>query len=198
MTTPISQSPAIQLSKTNLSGTGPFVAGQTVTYEFTVTNTGDAPWDIIEGQDHYYRSLRMGELFQERLERHLVSQDFRQKIVDGIVNGAFPPGMKLPSSRKLAQQLVAQGLHLITPIRRNMKNRLLPLFDKLLLRQRAIIETINDQLKNISQIEHSRHRSVANFLVNLLSGLIAYCLRPKKPALNLRPSDLSLLAVIPN
>lgn len=47
----------------------------------SVTNTGDAPWDIIEGQDHYYRSLRMGELFQERLERHLVSQDFRQKYL---------------------------------------------------------------------------------------------------------------------
>jgi len=52
--------------------------------------------------------------------------------------------------------------------------------DKLLLRKRAIIETINDQLKNISRIEHSRHRSPANFLINLLSGLIAYC-HQKKP-----------------
>jgi hypothetical protein len=96
-------------------------------------------------------------------------------------------------SSKLALQLVKQGLHLITPIRRNMKNRLLPLFDKLLLRQRAIIETINDQLKNISQIEHTRHRSIANFMVNLVAGLIAYCHQPKKPSLNLSPAQLRLL-----
>jgi hypothetical protein len=48
----------------------------------------------------------------------------------------------------------------------------------LMIRKRAIIETIIDQLKNISQIEHSRHRSVPNFFVNVLCGLIAYCHRP--------------------
>ena len=63
---------------------------------------------------------------------------------------------------------------LITGIRANMKNTLLPLLDKLLLRRRVIIETIVDQLKNISQIEHSRHRSPVNFVVNVLCGLIAY------------------------
>jgi len=57
--------------------------------------------------------------------------------------------------------------------------------DRLLLRHRAIIETIIDQLKNISQIEHSRHRSVSNFFVNGLCGLIAYCRRPSKPSLGL-------------
>jgi len=72
---------------------------------------------------------------------------------------------------------------MIAGIRKNMQNRLMPLIDKMLLRKRAIIETINDQLKNISQIEHSRHRSFANFFVNLLAGLIAYCLQPKKPSL---------------
>ncbi len=76
-------------------------------------------------------------------------------------------------------------IQLITKLKRNMKNRLMPLSDKLLLRKRAIIETIIDQLKNISQIEHSRHRSVANFLVNLVCGLIAYCHPPKKPSLHL-------------
>ena len=64
-----------------------------------------------------------------------------------------------------------------------MKNQLLPMADKLLLRKRAIIETIIDQLKDISQIEHTRHRSPVNFMVNLLGGLIAYCHQPKKPAL---------------
>lgn len=69
-----------------------------------------------------------------------------------------------------------------------MKNHLMALQDKLSLRKRAIIETIHEQSKNISQIEHSRHRSFTNFLGNLMSGLIAYALQPIKPALNLRPA----------
>ena len=89
-------------------------------------------------------------------------------------------------SQPLFQQLLETfGLQLITKRKANMKNRLLPVEDKLLLRKRAIVETIIDQLKNISQIEHTRHRSVTNFLVNLLCGLIAYCHQPKKPSLNL-------------
>lgn len=88
-------------------------------------------------------------------------------------------------SKRLFQTLFEKGLQLITPIRKNMDNRLLPLFDKLLLRKRALIETVNDQLKNISQIEHTRHRSIANFMVNSLAGLIAYTHQPLKPSLNL-------------
>ena len=97
-------------------------------------------------------------------------------------------------SQPLFEQLFSQGLELITSIRKNMKNRLMALSDKLLLRKRYIIETINDQLKNISQIEHTRHRSVANFLVNLFCGLIAYCHQPKKPSLNLLDQHLQLLS----
>jgi len=66
-----------------------------------------------------------------------------------------------------------------------MKNRLMSLLDKLLLRKRAIVETVIDQLKNISQIDHSRHRSPINYLVNLVAGLIAYCHQPKKPSLSI-------------
>jgi hypothetical protein len=89
-------------------------------------------------------------------------------------------------SQALADQLrEAFGLQLITKLKKNMKNRLMPLADKLLLRKRAILETIIDQLKNVSQIEHTRHRSFLNFLVNLVCGLIAYCLQPKKPSLGL-------------
>lgn len=77
------------------------------------------------------------------------------------------------------------NVQLITKLRSNMKNRLLPLADRVLLRKRSIIETIFDQLKNISQIEHSRHRSPTNFLVNVLCGLIAYCHKPLKPSLGL-------------
>ena len=89
-------------------------------------------------------------------------------------------------SQKLFEQLLTNmGIQLITKPKRNMNNKLMPLIDKLLTRQRSIIETIIDQLKNISQIEHSRHRSPVNFLVNLVCGLIAYCHQPKKPSLNL-------------
>lgn len=84
-------------------------------------------------------------------------------------------------SHDLFVALLQKGIKLITGIRRNMKNYLLPLWDKLMLRKRSIIETINDQLKNTQQIEHSRHRSPKNFVSNLLSGLIAYQLQPKKP-----------------
>ncbi len=69
----------------------------------------------------------------------------------------------------------------MTRLKGNMKNKLMPLIDKLLLRKRALIETVNDQLKNSSQIEHTRHRSVWNFRVNMLGALAAYCLQPKKP-----------------
>jgi transposase len=89
-------------------------------------------------------------------------------------------------SKTLRDELLRTfNVQLVTGIRSNMKNALMPLMDKLLLRKRAIIETIIDQLKNISQIEHSRHRSPANFLVNLICGLIAYCRQPKKPSLGL-------------
>jgi transposase len=89
-------------------------------------------------------------------------------------------------SKKLVEELLRTfNVQLVTGIRSNMKNMLMPLMDKILLRKRAIVETIIDQLKNISQIEHSRHRSPINFLVNLLCGLIAYCHQPKKPSLGL-------------
>jgi Transposase DDE domain len=74
---------------------------------------------------------------------------------------------------------------MITKLRGNMKIQLMSLSDRILLRRRAIVETIIDQLKNISQIEHSRHRSITNFFVNALCGLIAYCRRPSKPSLGL-------------
>lgn len=89
-------------------------------------------------------------------------------------------------SQALAEQLwQTSRLLLITKLRKNMKNRLMLLIDKILLRKRAVIESIIDQLKNISQIEHTRHRSPRNFFINVLAGLIAYCHRPKKPSLNL-------------
>lgn len=96
-------------------------------------------------------------------------------------------------SQPLFNLLYEQGVQLITRNRKNMKNKLMPLLDKLLLRKRSLIETVNDQLKNICQIEHTRHRSVANFLVNVLAALIAYTYQEKKPSLNLRLDHLAAL-----
>lgn len=96
-------------------------------------------------------------------------------------------------SQALFEQLYKQGLELIAKRRKNMTNRLMTLMDKVLLRKRAVIESVNDQLKNICQIEHSRHRSGFNFLANLLGGLIAYSYYPTKPALDLTPKELEAL-----
>ena len=86
-------------------------------------------------------------------------------------------------SKELTNILFVDGLHLITNIRNNMKNCLIELKDKIMLRKRSVIETINDELKNMCQVEHSRHRSFGNFMTNILSGLIAYSFFPKKPAI---------------
>ena len=94
---------------------------------------------------------------------------------------------------KLGQELLKRGLELFTTLRSNMKQKLMSLRDKMLLRKRSLIETVNDQLKNISQIEHSHHRSVSNFLVNLLGGLTAYSHQEKKPCLNLDGEDGCLM-----
>ena len=76
------------------------------------------------------------------------------------------------------------GIQLITKLKSNMKGQLMTVSDKILLRKRALIETINGELKNIAQIEHSRHRSVVGFTVNLMAGLAAYSFFPKKPMID--------------
>lgn len=89
-------------------------------------------------------------------------------------------------SKKLAKQLLEDfNIEFFAKPKRNMKNKLMRLTDKLLTRKRSIIETVIDQLKNISQIEHSRHRSPVNCWVNIICGLIAYSHQPKKPGLQL-------------
>ena len=96
-------------------------------------------------------------------------------------------------SQPLATLLQAQDLRLVTRLKKNMKNRFLPLCDKL-LRKRALIETVNDQLKNISQVEHTRHRSLWNFLGNVAAGLIAYTWQDKKPSLNIQLKEQFLIS----
>ena len=81
--------------------------------------------------------------------------------------------------KNLFQRLFVAGIQLITKLKSNMKGALMSVSDRLLLRKRAIIETVNDELKNIAQVEHSRHRCFDNFIVNLLGAMAAYCLFPK-------------------
>jgi hypothetical protein len=97
-------------------------------------------------------------------------------------------------SQPLSTLLQAQELQLVTKLKKNMRNKFLALADKLLLRKRALIETVNDQLKNISQIEHTRHRSLWNFLGNVAAGLIAYTWHEKKPSLNIRVKEQFLIS----
>ena len=77
-------------------------------------------------------------------------------------------------SQKLFDFLFEDGIQLVTGLRVNMKNKLMPFYDRMMLRKRYIIETINDMLKNKAQIVHSCHRSVSNFIMNLISALRAY------------------------
>jgi IS5 family transposase len=86
---------------------------------------------------------------------------------------------------ELFKRLWRRGLHLITSIRRNMRNHLMPLADKLMPRQRFLIETVLDTLKSEMGLEHSRHRSVVNAMVHVLSCLVAYAFRPGKPSISL-------------
>lgn len=104
--------------------------------------------------------------------------DFHKRIFGKIY------GDKGYIGKDLFEQLFVDGVHLVTKIRKNMKNSLMLLQDKIMLRKRVLIETVNDELKNQCQIEHTRHRSFDNFTSNLLSGLIAYSFFDKKPSLN--------------
>jgi hypothetical protein len=109
------------------------------------------------------------------------------ELVKGLFGKLF--GDKGYVSRPLFEALYDDGVQLITRLKVRMRNRLMPLLDKIMLRKRAIIESVMDQLKNILRIEHSRHRSVANCFVNLVGGLIAYTWREKKPSLNIRVKE---------
>jgi hypothetical protein len=100
-------------------------------------------------------------------------------------------------SRPLFEALYDGGVRLVTRPKTNMKNRLASMFDKIMLRKRAIIESVVDQLRNIPQVEHSRHRGVANCFANLSAGLAAYTFREKKPPLNIRVKErLQLPALV--
>lgn len=125
----------------------------------------------------------LGEIMSFELTTGKVNDRFPvEKLSKNLLGKIFADKGYL--SKDLFGKLMEKGTELITHIRKNMKNAFMSLWDKLMLRKRSIIETIIDQLKNISQIEHSRHRSIPNFLVNLIAGITAYGLKEKKPSIS--------------
>ena len=111
--------------------------------------------------------------------------DRNEKVMESLTKEIFG---KLFADRgyissKLFEKLYAKDITLVTRAKKNMKNKLMDYNDRLMLRKRTVIESVNDFLKNICNVEHSRHRSVTNFLVNLLSALAAYSFLPKKPSI---------------
>ena len=85
--------------------------------------------------------------------------------------------------KELFEKLYAKGLKLVTGIKKTMQNKLMPLMEKLLLRKRGVVESVLHILKNTFEIEHTRHRSIANAFVHLVSTLLAYCFKTNKPAI---------------
>lgn len=139
-----------------------------------------------------------GELLNYSLtkaSKHDAQIDLMKTLVKDLFGKLY--GDKGYLSKKLFETLFHDGVHVVTKLRKNMKNCLMSIKDKILLRKRAVIECVNDELKNQCQIEHSRHRSMANFITNLVSGLLAYCFLPKKPSIHIEFHNDAQLALIP-
>ena len=124
----------------------------------------------------------------------MTANPLKMKILSKKIKGKLF-GDKGYLSAELSKVLFIDGIQLITNLKRKMKNCLMEMSDKILLRKRSVIETVNDELKNICQVEHSRHRSFGNFLSNLISGLVAYCFFPKKPAIKFETVTSNQLVV---
>ena len=113
------------------------------------------------------------------------THDSNAKIITRMSKEIFGKvfGDKGYINKALADLLFGDGIQLITAVRRNMKQKALSNEEKLLLRKRSVIETVNDELKNICQVEHTRHRSVAGFILNIMGAIAAYSFFPKKPSI---------------
>lgn len=75
----------------------------------------------------------------------------------------------------------------MTKIRKNMKNHLMLMDDKLRLKKRALIESVNDILMSVQDVDHTRHRSALNALVHTMAGLVAYHFYDTKPSVFIKP-----------
>ena len=130
-----------------------------------------------------------GELLSAALTPGNVS-DKNISLVEILSKNVFGKliGDKGYISAQLFEKLYTKGITLVTKVKNNMKNRLMPHLDRILLRKRAVIESVNDLLKNSAQIEHSRHRSVCSGISNIIAALICYTFMPKKPSVRFNDS----------
>lgn len=88
--------------------------------------------------------------------------------------------------KQLLESLFMNGIQLVTKIKNNMMNSLMTVVNRIMLRKRTVIESVNYELKKIAHIEHSRHRSFTNFITNaFLSAIAADCFFPMKPSISL-------------
>jgi Transposase DDE domain len=85
---------------------------------------------------------------------------------------------------ELFQKLYSNGIHVVTKIRSNMKNKMMEMKDKIMLKKRGVIESVGAVLKEDLNIEHSRYRSPITLFINVFSALIAYSFRRKKPSIH--------------
>jgi hypothetical protein len=104
--------------------------------------------------------------------------DFLTKNIQGKMFGD-----KGYISAALFKKLFERGLKIVTKIKRNMKNVLMDLSDKVLLRKRGVVESVGNLLKNSMQIEHSRYRSIIGLFINVFSAVVAYNFLEKKPSI---------------
>jgi hypothetical protein len=150
-----------------------------------VAKTGKSSMDRFHGFKLHLICNDMGELPSFCLTPENVD-DRNQNVFKVLMSRIFGKifGDKGYISSSLFEMLSDNGIHPVTGIKSNMKNRPMSLSDRILLRKRSVIETINDGLKNICQIEHSRHRSLHNFIMNLIAAIGVYCFFDKKPAIH--------------
>lgn len=139
-----------------------------------------------------------GEIINFNLTKANVD-DRNENVMNALIDKVFGKlyADKGYISQTLFGRLWDKGVHIVTGLRSNMKQKLMPLYDKIMLRKRSVIESVNDMLKNVAQIVHTRHRSLHNFIMNILAAMGAYCFFSTKPHVNfdyeISPSDGQLV-----
>ena len=107
-------------------------------------------------------------------------KEYYQNCIRGCFHKEFPHAVSYNRFVELMPR-VFLSIQLVHGLKAKMKNKLMPMWDKIMLRKRYIIECINELLKNKANLVHSRHRSIHNFIMNLCSALTAYCFFDNKP-----------------
>lgn len=159
-------------------------------------NRGKTSMGWFYGFKLHFAINENGEVLSFKLTKGNV-HDGNRDVVKFVVKNLFGKlfADKGYISKELFEMLHQDGLLLFTKIKKNMKNSLMSIPDKVYLRKRAVIESVIDFLKNICQVEHTRHRSINNFLSNLVGALIAYSFIPKKPSIGLQFENVKQLTI---